>query len=546
MKKNSFVQGTIIATVSIILVKILGALYVIPFYNIIGEKGGTLYSYAYNIYNFFLAISITGFPIAISKMISEYNEQGLMKAKEKAYKVSKWLIGILAIFTFLVVFIFAKEIAYLFIGTLTGGNSISEIAFVIRVISFSLLIIPFLSITRGYLQGHQFISPSTNSQILEQVVRIFIVLVASFLAIKVFKQDIKTGVAWALSGSFFGGLCAYIYLKIKMQKNQKAFLGQKEENVSVETKKIVKKFIGYAIPSIIVAVITSIYDITDQILILRGSTMLGFTTFDSEIIASIISTWGAKICMIITAIGMGISMNTIPHMVSAYVHKDYSLMNKRLNQILATGFFISIPLAVGLCFFSEPIYRLFYGVSDYGPMILKVSVFVVVIGNINSILNTCFISINQHKLIYLNTFLSVFLNLLLDLPLMFLFHKIGLFAVWGASVSTIISTLLAVILSLAILKRIYHFKYDSIFKTLFKLILPLCSMILCLIICNYFYDFTIHSNGLNFIVMLLIALGSGALFLFLSYKNGLLNETIGEDYLKTLIHKISFKKKVGN
>ena len=40
MKKNSFVEGTFIATFSIILVKILGVLYVIPFYKIIGESGG--------------------------------------------------------------------------------------------------------------------------------------------------------------------------------------------------------------------------------------------------------------------------------------------------------------------------------------------------------------------------------------------------------------------------------------------------------------------------------------------------------------------------
>ena len=35
MKKNSFVEGTIIASFAIILTKILGVLYVIPFYSII-------------------------------------------------------------------------------------------------------------------------------------------------------------------------------------------------------------------------------------------------------------------------------------------------------------------------------------------------------------------------------------------------------------------------------------------------------------------------------------------------------------------------------
>ena len=92
MKKNSFLQGTLIASFAIIFIKILGALYVIPFYKIIGEQGGSLYSYAYNIYNLFLTISITGFPIAISKIVGEYNEKGMFDAKEKAFKLSKFIV----------------------------------------------------------------------------------------------------------------------------------------------------------------------------------------------------------------------------------------------------------------------------------------------------------------------------------------------------------------------------------------------------------------------------------------------------------------------
>ena len=53
LKKNEFIEGALIATIAIIVSKILGVLYVIPFYNIIGENGGSLYGYAYNIYNFF-------------------------------------------------------------------------------------------------------------------------------------------------------------------------------------------------------------------------------------------------------------------------------------------------------------------------------------------------------------------------------------------------------------------------------------------------------------------------------------------------------------
>ena len=57
LKKNSFMQGAFIATFGIVFCKILGILYVIPFYAIIGEQGGALYGYAYNIYSIFFVYS---------------------------------------------------------------------------------------------------------------------------------------------------------------------------------------------------------------------------------------------------------------------------------------------------------------------------------------------------------------------------------------------------------------------------------------------------------------------------------------------------------
>ena len=89
MKKNSFVEGTVIATVFIFLVKILGMLYVVPFYSIVGSRGAALYSYAYNIYLIFLSISSAGIPSAISKIISEYETLGYLEAKTRTYKISK-------------------------------------------------------------------------------------------------------------------------------------------------------------------------------------------------------------------------------------------------------------------------------------------------------------------------------------------------------------------------------------------------------------------------------------------------------------------------
>ena len=100
MKKSGFLDGALIATIAIFFTKFLGIIYVIPFYNIVGTQGGALYGYAYNIYNLFLIISSAGIPLAISKLVSEYNALKQYKEKEYLFSASKKVIFIFSFISF--------------------------------------------------------------------------------------------------------------------------------------------------------------------------------------------------------------------------------------------------------------------------------------------------------------------------------------------------------------------------------------------------------------------------------------------------------------
>ena len=95
LHQSSFIEGTILATLAIVITKVLGIVYVIFFYRLIGEKGSALYAYAYNIYVIFLSISTAGIPTAISKMVKEYSTLNNLKAKKKTYELGTKLILII-------------------------------------------------------------------------------------------------------------------------------------------------------------------------------------------------------------------------------------------------------------------------------------------------------------------------------------------------------------------------------------------------------------------------------------------------------------------
>ncbi len=347
MKKNSFIEGTLIATFAIILIKVLGMIYVIPFYRIVGSDGGALYSYGYNIYLIFLSISSAGIPNAISKVVSEYNALDLKEAKNRASLLAKRIIGIIALVAFFILFIFAEEIGKFIIQDLNGNNTYQDVAFVIRCVAPAILAIPLLSIDKGYMQGHNYIRPSSVSELIEQIVRIFVILSGSYLCLKVFNGTLSLAIGIAMSGAFFGGIAAYLYLKRVKNKNREQLgLTKSYKKDKISDKEIIKKIVTYAVPFVILSIVLHVYNFTDQLLILRTLENMNYSAVDVEFIASSISTWATKICAIITAVATGITTSLIPTIVSSYTRKDKKEVNQNINKALALSFSASLPLVL--------------------------------------------------------------------------------------------------------------------------------------------------------------------------------------------------------
>lgn len=541
LKKNTFIQGTLITSIILIIIKILGALYVIPFYKIIGSNGGTLYSYAYNIYNLFLNISTAGIPVAIAMIISEYLALNMDDAKERAYKIGKKIILILSLVSFLIVFLGADVIAKFIISDVSGGNPVSDIAYVIRAMSFCLIIIPFLSALRGYLQGHKYVVPTSYSQLIEQVVRIFVVIFGSYLVIKVFKKPVNVGVAVSLLGAFIGGLVAYIYLSIKVKNNKNEFpVSEKKDAVS--NKVIAKKILSYCIPLIIISVVDNLYTIVDVKLIIKGLNMVGYSAIESEMMSGIVSTWAPKICTIIVAIAIALTTNIIPHVTSSFIKKDMKEVNRRFNQAISTMLLITIPMALMLLLLSNEGYFIFYGKSNYGPLILKVSAISHVFFGIWSVINTCLQSMRKFKVVYINSVAGLVSNAILDIPLILLFDKIGLPAYIATIVSTCIGYFISITIALVYLKKNMNFSYKISIETIKKMILPITCLFAPILLSKIFIKYD-YSYLTSFVSLFIHGMYGVIIYLVISYKNGLLVDTLGRETINNILSKFHIKIK---
>lgn len=537
MKKNNFINGALIATVGIVLTKFLGIVYVIPFYAIIGESNIALYGYAYTIYNLFLSLSTVGIPPAMSKLISEYNTLGYYNTKERAYKIGKVLLIAMGIVLFVVMFSLAPFIAEQIMGDNTGGNSKESITFVIRIISTAILVVPYLSVTKGYLQGHKFITPASVSQVIEQVVRIAVILIGSYLCMNVFKVGVVNAIGVAVFGATIGALAALIYLLIKIRKNRKDIIKTtelKEEEKRISNKSIVKKLLIYSVPFISFGLALSVYDYIDMTTVIGTLTDLGFKTKDAESVLGVINTTGNKLNSVVLAISTGLMTSLVPNITASFVKGDKKDVKKKVHQSFLMLLYVTMPMTVGLSILAGPVFYAFYGASNWGPKVFCFTIFIALFRCMFTTSISIAQSLNKFKNVFLSIIAGIVVKLILQVPFMHLFNSLGLYPFWGTTLATLTGLSTSIITNLVVINKTVGLDLKEYFKKMFKFVYPLIIMIIVLLLLKLFIPLNV-TNRFNSIVLIIIyALVGASIYFGITLKNGIFKEIFGNKIFNKL------------
>ena len=545
MKKNTFLEGAMIATIGIILCKIIGLVYVIPFYAIIGTQGGALYSYAYSIYAIFLSLSNSGIPVAVSKVISEYNTLGYVKAKERAFQMASLVIIGLGIFFFLVLVIFAPTIASVILGDIQGGNTLEGVTLVIRVVATALLIVPIESVTQGYFQGHKIMVPPTMANVIEQLVRVIVIVAGSFVALQVFHLSLETAVGIAVFGATIGCLVAYFYLLRVLKKNKKkieetALVASHEPRISRKT--ILKKIIYYALPFVMIDVMNSAYGMVDTLTVVSGLTDLGYDAVTTETAIGVIATWATKLNMIVASIALGITVSLIPNIASSYVKKNWKGVSRKMNQALQALSLTTIPMAFGLSFLAAPVWVIFYGYNALSIDIFRLYILQAITFSFYTTLVNLIQTMNRTKLgmgILGGSFIAKYL---LNVPIMKLCYSIGIPAYYGPIFTTLLTQSVSVLLILIIMRKDYQVAYRKTIVLTIKVLLITGVMLGILSIMNLFISVVVQSRWMAILITILYAGVGAIIYCVLGYRHHVFQEVFGNDILERILRKFHLKK----
>lgn len=178
--KNKFIKSTLILLIGGIITKLLSFIIRIYFTRNIGS-GIEIYSLVMPTYSLLITITQLGFPLAISSIIAKGEKTG----KNIASSIIPISI-LLNIFLILIVLLSAN-----FLSNNLLHNK--ETYYPLLACSLVLPFISIASIIRGYFFGKQQMMPHTISNIIEQLFKLFIVII-------VLPKLIKHGIIFAVTG----------------------------------------------------------------------------------------------------------------------------------------------------------------------------------------------------------------------------------------------------------------------------------------------------------------------------------------------------------
>lgn len=529
MSKN-IIRGTMLLSGAAFLSKFLGLIYVIPFNEMVGPSGGTLYGFAYTPYSIFLSLSTVGIPAAVSKIISKYNSLDDYQTGIRMFKVGSILMVVTGITAFLVLFFGAETFAGWSISNEDAeGITRADAAFAIRMVSFALIIIPSMSIVRGFFQGNESMGPTAMSQIVEQIVRIAFILIGTYMILHWFAGSVVTAVGFSTFAAFIGALASCLVLAVYWVKRKpyikRQLNSQQAPAANVSAKSLMLELLSYAGPFVIVGLAIPLYQVIDQFTFERAMTASGRADI-WEVAYSGVNVYGHKIVIIPMTIAIGLSLSILPTLTKSFTQNDYPLMKKQINQSLQIIIVFVVPACVGMAVLSHELYGSFYSLKTlditgsllawYAPVALLFALFTVT----SSILQ----GINQQNYAVVSLLIGLLFKVLLNIQF------IHTFGAKGAIFGTALASGIAVLLNLYRIKKAVNFSFkETIKRTLlvgiFTLMMVLAILLLKVVL-GFVYPYDESRMGVTLMVLIGVA-GGGFVYLVLAYTSTLLEHVFG-------------------
>lgn len=481
-KKQSFIAGALTSTAGIFISKALGILYIVPFTAMATESNMFFYSQAYTYYEILLNVCAAGFPFAIAAMVAKYANKNDFKTVMLIRKLSMSLMLLTGFLAAIIFVCFSAPIAMNALGSEATAGDVQKLQTAFIILSFAVILVPFLSVFRGFYQGLKELKVYAVSQVVEQGVRVGVLLGGGAFLIYVLQMDSIYAIYMAVLSTSIAALAAilfYFYFDRKhISDLKKAAHFQMKDS---ETKKdLFIEMLLFGLPYVATAFLGNSMSIVNNAFFMNAVKATPATYEQYKLILGIMQVQANKLTSIPQVLAIGFSAGIVPYLTVSLENKDWKELQQNITDCLGTVLYIGMPLFFCLLVLAGPIYYVMYGGAHLkvGTEVLMWSSPIAITGTLSPICSSIMMTLRLRKK-------SLFYLLIgFVIKVISFFILIDLFGYSGAITSSILTSLVVIFLNLRIIKKDYHVSYRVVGNQLLRIIVCLAGMLVGFTILN--------------------------------------------------------------
>ncbi len=392
---QSFLKGAMVLGSSMVIVKIMGMIYKILLSNMYGGVGTGLFNSAYALYNPLFMLSTAGFPIAISRMVSESITKKRYRDVRQIHKLSVPIFVIAGLLCFLAMVIGS----FIYVKIIKAENTIFALLCLSPTIFFGCL----MSIYRGYFEGMRNMAPTAISEVIEASCKLFLGFTASYITMQICLNQyhssgyvlgiecaseteahnaaVPLAIGAAITGISLGSLFGFVFLFIKYKR-----MG---DGISVSdlrssppprsNREIITTMVKTAIPIGLGSIIMSLADMIDSTLVNKriysimetnpdallnvyGSLIPDDVYYSNSTHTYLYGCYGIALTlmMLVTAVTQVFGTTALPSVTAAWTSGNKERMKQSMETVLRVTVLVTIPSGIGMSVLAEPLLSLIY------------------------------------------------------------------------------------------------------------------------------------------------------------------------------------------
>ncbi len=375
VNNHKFLKGTMILTISSIVVKVIGALNWIILSRVMGGEGIGLYQMGFPIYLMAITVSSAGIPVAISIITAEKIAKHDYAGAKRVFNVSLRLLFCTGLF-FSGALLFGAQ-------WLVDNHWIRDARAYYSIIALApaVFFVTFLSSFRGYLQGWQIMTPTAASEITEQLTRVFTMIAFAYMLMP---YGLPYAAAGASMGAGVGAFCGLMVLWWFYRRLKKQFkletVKQAADSVVEPAKMIIKRLVYLALPVSMSSLMLPIVSNLDLLIVPARLEVAGFNVSQATTFFGYLTGMAVPLVNLSTILTAALAISLVPAISESRILGDTLGIKEKTKTAFRVAAIITIPCSVGLFVLAEKVAGMIYNAPGAAPAIQTMSMAIFLLG----------------------------------------------------------------------------------------------------------------------------------------------------------------------